>query len=416
MSLIESPFLSLQATTYGGRSLFATGPICVGTLIHTSQAPCAHVVYRDHRKVVCAWCFAQSDAGPLKVVLSGGINSAHTSGPGGSGERFCSVICKDLWLAEGTRGDGIRGKIHTAVEAGVRRMNKAKLRSPDSAHPPQESDLTAIPADVRTQGGLDAAWAAAAAKSDAEIAQLNEMELEIMRFVCSGLVQMYLLRNESPAMIINAQQSSLSQASILNLQENELPHTGQRPYILDSHIRIHSFLRCALNLGRRDSAAMFGIGDAVGGQKAGGWIRAILSRDAANAFGIRQASPDTAPEHVAANELDSHEESDMVGWGLWVDASFFNHSCSPNIKKVRIGRTLQFYTTEAVQLGEELCISYVDLEPCDSEEIASAEVNVKQAGDARRKLLSNSWFFACRCPRCQLDQGLRIATSQSTGI
>lgn len=315
---VDSPFFVLKTTPYGGRSLFAAAPVPPGTLIHTSCAPCAHVIYKDYRKVVCAWCFIYSDVGSFKIASS----EAHKSGVT---ERFCSVACRDLWVVDGSRCNGIRDKLHNAVEAGVRRMNRAKHKSAVLAppRPPQE-----LPGDAfaAAQDALDAAWIAGAAHASADIAQLNEMELEIMRFVCAGLVQMYLLRHESPAAMPadSTENPSYGSQSILNLQENELPHTRQRPYILDSHIRIYNFLRSAtaLALGRRDSAAIFGSAEAAGGQRAGGWVRAVLSRDAGNAFGIRQALVGADMEHHA----DRHEESEMLGWGLWTDASFFNHS------------------------------------------------------------------------------------------
>lgn len=50
-------------------------------------------------------------------------------------------------------------------------------------------------------------------------------------------------------------------------------------------------------------------------------MRAILGCDTGNSFGIR--------EHAGSGNLfdgDDAREEEMFGWGLWADASFFNHS------------------------------------------------------------------------------------------
>ncbi|KAF7984321.1 hypothetical protein HWV62_15311 [Athelia sp. TMB] len=389
MSLIESTLFCLKSTTYGGRSLFATIFIPANSLVHASESPCAHVIYKDYRKTV------SSDSG---------ANSKHKSGTG-NGERFCTIICKDLWIAEGMKYNGVRGKVSNAVEAAVRRMHRERHKSISSSE--LSPGLDPEVASTITQEILDTAWIAAVNQEDGPIAQLNDMELEIMRFVSSGLVQLLLLRNQLAAAVPDALELPVIQAnqlkqSALNLQENELPHIQQRPYILESHIRIHSFLRSAIALGRRDSDDMFGK-EPTAESKAGGWVRGILGRDAGNAFGIRQDSSSAAS--VGGSDL---EDDEMMGWGLWVDASYFNHSCNPNIKKVRVGRTLQFYTTAAIQPGEELCISYVDLDSVEDADTSSAEQTNKggeaQVGETRRQLLMSGWFFACECPRCQSDQ------------
>lgn len=85
-------------------------------------------------------------------------------------------------------------------------------------------------------------------------------------------------------------------------------------------------------------------------------------------------------------------------------ASYFNHGkshsfhvfivslikkitdCTPNIRKERAGRKLHFYTTRDVALGEELCISYID---------------IKDSVTERKHQLSANWYFDCACDRCK---------------
>jgi SET and MYND domain-containing protein len=152
-----------------------------------------------------------------------------------------------------------------------------------------------------TQATLDAAWAAAECET-ATVIQLDEMELEIARFVSSALVQLHA-----------ASVSDTSQA-ILTLQENELPHAHQRPYILPIHIRISQFLRAALSC--IPEMRMYVSVDGAGN----GWVRQILSRDAGNSFGIWEQPREGDYKEGLQDELE------MFGWGIWADASFFNHS------------------------------------------------------------------------------------------
>jgi len=55
----------------------------------------------------------------------------------------------------------------------------------------------------------------------------------------------------------------------------------------------------------------------------------------------------------------------------------------------RIGRTMRFTISRPVETGEELCISYID---------------INQSMAQRKKDLEDSWFFTCRCQRCQSEE------------
>ena len=46
-------------------------------------------------------------------------------------------------------------------------------------------------------------------------------------------------------------------------------------------------------------------------------IEIVLNRDIGNSFGIWSTA-------------DSNEDPEMLGYGIWPIASFFNHSCLPN--------------------------------------------------------------------------------------
>lgn len=69
--------------------------------------------------------------------------------------------------------------------------------------------------------------------------------------------------------------------------------------------------------------------------------------------------------------------------------------CSPNLKKHRHKRGINFYTTRDVNTDEELCISYVDVCP------GASMID-------RKTELENDWFFVCQCARCVRDSNVGI--------
>jgi len=81
---------------------------------------------------------------------------------------------------------------------------------------------------------------------------------------------------------------------------------------------------------------------------------------------------------------------EMYAYGLFPSASYFNHSCCPNVCKTTRGRSLFFRAIRDIAAGEELTISYVLLN--DSTEM-------------RQAALKSSYLFTCTCPRCSLPEG-----------
>jgi hypothetical protein len=270
-----SPYFTLLQTPHGGRSLFATRPIPADTLIHISHGPFASVLFREFRKEVCAWCFAYDGWKGLRCK----IDDKDSSGSGG--ERFCDEACRDLWLQDGIRGGGIRDRASKAIDAATRKMKKLK-------QPPDHADVDPRP---------ETAWKFAESLPIQSCIYLDEIELPIARLVSSALVSIYLNSSSFGNMALAP--------SYLTLQQNELSHILSRPYILATHTRIYQFLRTAL-MDVPEFATYIGDGSVS--------VRGVLNRDTGNSFGIW--------EEVTG------EEREMFGWGIWVDASFFNHSSS----------------------------------------------------------------------------------------
>lgn len=89
---------------------------------------------------------------------------------------------------------------------------------------------------------------------------------------------------------------------------------------------------------------------------------------------------------LQCNGFGVYDPSDRcAAVGFYPLASYFNHSCDPNLCRVMVGNEMRFYALRAIGEGEPLCISYIDV--------------TDAAADRRRELLQGYRFY-CRCPRC----------------
>jgi hypothetical protein len=85
------------------------------------------------------------------------------------------------------------------------------------------------------------------------------------------------------------------------------------------------------------------------------------------------------------------------GVALYQQGSKFNHECHPNVRflpspRNRVEALAVLCNSRAVSEGQELLISYVDLDASDMQDAA-----------ARQALLLRNYGFYCSCPRC-VDQ------------
>ena len=110
-------------------------------------------------------------------------------------------------------------------------------------------------------------------------------------------------------------------------------------------------------------------------------VEQILGTDGTNSFAIRD-------EHGTDMETDLPPGL-TLGYGMWADASFFNHSCAYNIHRKRDGRKWIFKTFRDVRKGEELCITYSRNFEVDGSTVRE-----------RREFLRTSWGFECQCLKC----------------
>ncbi|KAF5374185.1 hypothetical protein D9615_008897 [Tricholomella constricta] len=344
----EAPMTSpicLRTTPYGGRGLFATEQIPKDTLLVTCDSPYATVIFKKFRKEVCGNCFAYAFEARKNTW------NIKYDGAEGSGVWFCTVECRDAWAAE-QNAEGLQGLMNAGVEKLVKSMKRPKGPCPVS------SIESMRPEDI-TLEIHDLAWKHAEetyARPGCPVQYLDELELDTVRFLVSAIVRRYFEERNPLAA------GSLSWAALLQLQNNEILHIRSRPYMLDSHTRIYGFLRKVVLPVLQPYV------------KTSEMVRAILARDQGNVFGLW--------------DMATTGDSEMLGWSMYVSGAYFNHDCSPNVCKKRIQKSLCFFTTRDVDIGEELCISYVD---------------VKDEVAGRRAALSENWYFDCGCKRCHKE-------------
>jgi hypothetical protein len=96
---------------------------------------------------------------------------------------------------------------------------------------------------------------------------------------------------------------------------------------------------------------------------------------ARNAFG---------PDPVYSSGQHGDEDASNASTGLWILASYINHSCIPNAKKEYMGDLMVLRATRPVSAGEEITDSYYE----------SSDY------DARTTALMNTWGFTCTCALC----------------
>jgi SET and MYND domain-containing protein len=104
----------------------------------------------------------------------------------------------------------------------------------------------------------------------------------------------------------------------------------------------------------------------------------VAKADNHNAFGINSGT-------------NEQEREEYMGFAVFPAASYFNHSCRPNLIKSRRGRAWTFRTNCDIADGVELCITYLGG--------AEEELDVWQ----RRARLRETWGFDCQCQKCLED-------------
>lgn len=338
MSPPQSRLFSVQNISGAGRGVVATQCISAETVIHTSKSPAGHVIFRPYRREVCAQCFEYDRGRTLPVRDSN------------TGKVFCSRRCEEIWVEwHGQLGISAWAALHTFVQ----RKSKAI------------ADVSVMPSDAIKPAPLaiGKAWMAADECAHECFTARKEQKVSVkaMSSRWSATIDPDILSFFLAGILSHHRDPLRWQDDVLSLAMDETPYRSDQD--LDLHCK--SFVQLAMILPEDllSSTTSF-------------VCQKMVAAGGHNAFGIRSGSTDG---------------EEYMGYGIYPSASYFNHSCNPNISKCRRGRTWEFKTARKVEKGEECCISYLGGD--------EKHLRVSQ----RRKRLKEVWQFDCACTLCTVE-------------
>lgn len=338
------PFV-IRETPGAGRGAFATQDIAAGGTILTADDLNAHILLREYRGEVCWECFAY-DRGrklPVRDALRG--LTFCTTGCEDRWKQRQDEVCLDAWEAvEKLLKGGGNGKEPTfkALKPTAEEVDKRWKVAEKSAAAILKYRLTPGPKGAPGKATADSGF------QEFREALSRPRAADALNFQLRALLARYYHPGRWSDMLV--------------LAEEPCPYWDQSE--LERDIRAHLHLVCILPepllpLASRET------------------LRTVKTREVHNSFGIRSLED---------------EGSEFFGFGVWPSASYFNHSCDPNVTKNRVGRTWVFTATADVSTGDELSISYLG----GDESLSRPD---------RQDRLKKVWGFDCACPRCKLEAG-----------
>lgn len=276
-----------------------------------------------------------------------------------SGKFFCSSECNDAWVNE---GDGrLKVEAWHEVETFVKTRSKAITNVHGLAatgdKPGKEAidgtweeaeNIAALQRLGRTSSGANSGPGIKAEKPYRQALHhtwTQPVDPDILAFFLSGLLR----KKTAPQQ-----------------WEDEVSGLAQDPQPYRSNAELEAHCNAFLQLTAIVPTSLLGI-------LTPRLCHRLIAATSHNSFGLHSGGEDG---------------EEYLGYALFPEASFFNHSCSPNLQKLRTGRRWAFRTAFEVPAGEQLCITYLGGE---EKHLSVAE---------RRNRLMTTWGFECQCTRC----------------
>lgn len=346
-----TPLFAIRPTPFAGRAVFALQNMPASTPLWRAADLSLAVLLREYRREVCAQCFFYNRGRDLPVrKLSTGF-------------AFCTARCSDKW--ERSNGE-VGTQAWRAVEALVKKRSKEDGEMVELGLPrPGEEEIREAWASAEAQ----AVWIRAAREAERsggegeEVVRVTKVHRravasalqakispDVMAFIVSGVVWRH---NAAPE----------QWDALLALADDATPYHSADDLAAFTRSYLHLLATLPLPLLPLLSPDT---------------VFTLSSRDSHNSFGIRS--------------LDD-EGSEFFGYGCWPSASYFNHSCGPNVEKVREGREWVFRSGRDIAAGEELNITYLSGE------------ERRDSREKRMQTLKRNWGFDCGCHRCREEGG-----------
>jgi len=343
----SSSLFEVRRTPTAGRAVFATRYILEGSVIWRSDDLSLSVIHREHRREVCGQCFGYENSRDLEVRDKS------------VGFAFCTEECRQTWRVW---NDEMGVQAWTAVEAFIKKSTKEDSDMVDVDLPrPKTKEIleawqtaeaqaalirTARESEFATAGGAEVVQVTKHHRKAVKKALQQKVSPDLLSFCLSGLLWRYSNPNDWPKLI--------------TLANDRTPYhdTANLAAFTKSYVQLLAILPLPL-LPIVTQETLF----------------ALSSRDSHNSFGIRS--------------LDDGG-SEFFGYGCWPAASYFNHSCAPNLEKKRDARVWEFRAGRDIDVGEELCITYLGGE------------ERRLSRGKRMETLKKTWGFECACERCDI--------------
>ncbi|KAF2721744.1 SET domain-containing protein [Polychaeton citri CBS 116435] len=345
MSEPKSEHFKVQAIPGAGRGVVASRSVGKDALLLKSPEPAAHVVFRQYRKEVCAQCFFY-DRGRTLPVRDNVV-----------GKVFCSEECRSVWRLE-------QGESGLVAWTELENYTKANAKAIINVYALESTG------DKPSEAVILSTWASAEALLSPNDAQnpastihttnnrphprqpakhkprhWTRMDPSLFSYLLSGAISNH---NHGPSY----------RELIAPLAKDPQPYKSQAELEVHSEtfLYLHAILPSPLKITFTADLC-----------------RALIDAGSHNSFGLRSGGEDA---------------EEYMGYALYPSASYFNHSCKPNVSKRRVRREWEFRAARAVEPGEELCITYLGGDERD--------LSVED----RRSRLAEVWGFTCMCQRC----------------
>lgn len=345
--------LEITSTPSAGNGVFAKAALAADTLLLVTPPPAFSVIYAKYRKEVCTFCWTYCQGRTLKVKDKA------------SSLYFCRDECLKAWeTREGEEG----------LELWRTLLGKVKPRK----HASMSSHGTELEVEV-TEASAAEAWSKAEDKGQVirslrtrsgssrtrkEVAYLNNalsipINADVLSFLAAGVLYLYRHAQVGTGVI-----------PLNRLCSEDVPYINTADLVQHVDAYIHLLVTLPFQM------LPFVTVDN---------IYLIVSTAYNNVFSIRSIDHSNALNDILVLEDPG---SEILGKALVPIASFFNHSCSPNVIKARDGSTWIFRALHDVSKNEELYITYLG---GDEKSMSPGE---------RREVLRLGWGFECGCSRC----------------
>ncbi|KAI8097280.1 uncharacterized protein BX664DRAFT_326010 [Halteromyces radiatus] len=405
-----------------GRGYIANKDIPAGTLIHVAQ-PLSTAVSQEWLPETCIGCFDFTYPKRMKIKLLSSTedtlsllhwwqqqlplkkkqyNNKSTLIPLRHGA-FCTDQCKQHYLSTCTKEEWYTWL--TCMYRLEHYQPQDTLLSQPTLSSGNMNDFTQedaydITDDQQLRIYLNKVWSLATVQPYLVTNDIDDDDLTMCRFMASCLVKRKteLITNSTSAPGFEAiwemqdnelayfrhtyYQQSLSLSTVLWLRnwQNDLPDAIKQTIQLYLHFMtaMTSPIKLSSKGVNQDIPVVLGKNEMTPSL-----FRAIYYREMANSFGLWEQQSISKDASVVTDDLE------LLGFGIYPSAVYFNHSCDANAIKLRHGRQMQFYTKQAISQGEEVCISYGDVDASLLE---------------RQQRLLDHYYFLCSCPRCVMEQ------------